>query len=143
MIRMVMPRAGKRRILPCFIAIAAIAACGEKNGATYQGYAEGEYVRVAAPFAGTAGHAYVPVVVEIDGASLLAGGQEPAAEGDAPQHAGSSAVERAQPRAVAAWDRGADRSGPGSARGAVWASVPRPLNGRRLLIRGPPARSAA
>ena len=55
MIRTVMLPAGKTRILPCFVAIAAIAAiaaCGEKNGTTYQGYAEGEYVRVAAPFAG-------------------------------------------------------------------------------------------
>src|SRR5450830_832994 len=55
MIRTVMLPAGKTRILPCFVVIAtiaAIAACGAKNGATYQGYAEGEYVRVAAPFAG-------------------------------------------------------------------------------------------
>jgi HlyD family secretion protein len=33
-------------------ALAALGACGEKSIAPYQGYAEGEYVRVAAPFAG-------------------------------------------------------------------------------------------
>src|SRR5690349_4534494 len=32
---------------------AVLAACSDGNPGTYQGYAEGEYVRVAAPFAGT------------------------------------------------------------------------------------------
>lgn len=33
--------------------LAVLAACGGEGPRTYQGYAEGEYVRVAAPFAGT------------------------------------------------------------------------------------------
>jgi len=41
-----------KRMLPLLIA-AVLAGCGNANDATLQGYAEGEYVRVAAPFAGT------------------------------------------------------------------------------------------
>src|SRR3970040_423457 len=39
-----------RRILIC---ICALAACTNEEPRSYQGYAEGEYVRVAAPFSGT------------------------------------------------------------------------------------------
>ena len=39
--------------LAAITAIAALVACGERNDGTFQGYAEGEYVRVAAPFAGS------------------------------------------------------------------------------------------
>ncbi len=41
-----------RRALAILIA-AALAGCGDTSDGTLQGYAEGEYVRVAAPFAGT------------------------------------------------------------------------------------------
>jgi HlyD family secretion protein len=41
-----------RRVLPMLLA-AAVAACSTPDDGTLQGYAEGEYVRVAAPFAGT------------------------------------------------------------------------------------------
>ena len=39
--------------LAAITAIAALVACDDRNNGSYQGYAEGEYVRVAAPFAGT------------------------------------------------------------------------------------------
>ncbi|QJR13269.1 HlyD family secretion protein [Usitatibacter palustris] len=42
----------KRLLLPVLIA-ASLAGCGNQESAALQGYAEGEYVRVAAPFAGT------------------------------------------------------------------------------------------
>jgi HlyD family secretion protein len=42
----------KRPLLPLFIA-ATLAACGDSGSGTLQGYAEGEYVRIAAPFSGT------------------------------------------------------------------------------------------
>jgi HlyD family secretion protein len=42
-----------RSTLAATIAAFGLAACGEKPPATLQGYVEGEYVRVAAPFAGT------------------------------------------------------------------------------------------
>lgn len=35
------------------IALVALAGCGERDAAPLQGYAEGEYVRIAAPFAGS------------------------------------------------------------------------------------------
>lgn len=35
------------------VAIAALGACGERANGTFQGYTEGEYARIAAPFAGT------------------------------------------------------------------------------------------
>jgi HlyD family secretion protein len=35
------------------VAVAALAACAERGNSTIQGYAEGEYVRIAAPFAGS------------------------------------------------------------------------------------------
>jgi len=38
---------------PLLLAALTLAACGAKESPTLQGYAEGEYVRVAAPFAGT------------------------------------------------------------------------------------------
>ena len=41
-----------RRLLPICLAL-ALAGCGPKEPAALQGYVEGEYVRVAAPFAGT------------------------------------------------------------------------------------------
>ncbi len=43
------------KILPTLAAlaiVAALGACGDRADGTFQGYAEGEYVRVAAPFAG-------------------------------------------------------------------------------------------
>lgn len=42
----------KRHLIP-LVAAALVAACGDKEPPTLQGYVEGEYVRVAAPFAGT------------------------------------------------------------------------------------------
>jgi len=42
----------KRHLIP-LAAAALLAACGDKEPPTLQGYVEGEYVRVAAPFAGT------------------------------------------------------------------------------------------
>ena len=42
-----------RRQVAALAACAAIAACGPRGDAPLQGYVEGEYVRVAAPFAGT------------------------------------------------------------------------------------------
>ena len=42
----------KRHLIPLAVA-ALLAACGDKEPPTLQGYVEGEYVRVAAPFAGT------------------------------------------------------------------------------------------
>jgi len=42
-----------RRTLPLAIAAIALAACGRTDPDVLQGYVEGEYVRVAAPFAGT------------------------------------------------------------------------------------------
>lgn len=42
----------KRHLIPLAVA-ALLAACGDKEPPTHQGYVEGEYVRVAAPFAGT------------------------------------------------------------------------------------------
>lgn len=42
-----------RRTLPLAIAAVALAACGQSDPKVLQGYVEGEYVRVAAPFAGT------------------------------------------------------------------------------------------
>src|SRR4249920_2349151 len=36
----------------CILAVLVLAGCTEKKEAAYQGYAEGEFVRVAAPFAG-------------------------------------------------------------------------------------------
>jgi len=42
----------KRLVLPVLVA-ASLAACGTPEPETLQGYAEGEYVRIAAPFAGT------------------------------------------------------------------------------------------
>ena len=42
-----------RRFLTAMVAIVALSACGERTDEGFQGYAEGEYVRVAAPFAGT------------------------------------------------------------------------------------------
>ena len=42
-----------RRTLPLAIAAVALAACGQSDPKALQGYIEGEYVRVAAPFAGT------------------------------------------------------------------------------------------
>ena len=41
-----------RRCLFALAAVAALGACGERTNDTFQGYAEGEYVRVAASFAG-------------------------------------------------------------------------------------------
>ena len=44
----------KRAWIPAALALAlAVSACGHKDPPALQGYAEGEYVRVAAPFAGT------------------------------------------------------------------------------------------
>ncbi|HUL95104.1 MAG TPA: HlyD family efflux transporter periplasmic adaptor subunit [Usitatibacter sp.] len=42
-----------RQALPLAILAAALAACGKSDPPSLQGYIEGEYVRVAAPFAGT------------------------------------------------------------------------------------------
>jgi HlyD family secretion protein len=42
-----------KRILPSIAAALALTACGNSNPPALQGYVEGEYVRVAAPFAGT------------------------------------------------------------------------------------------
>ena len=42
-----------RRTLPLAVAALALSACGRTDPAVLQGYVEGEYVRVAAPFAGT------------------------------------------------------------------------------------------
>jgi HlyD family secretion protein len=42
-----------KRQLPLLALAALLAACGAKDPPTLQGYVEGEYVRVAAPFAGT------------------------------------------------------------------------------------------
>lgn len=42
-----------RRIVPIAAVALALAACGKPEPPTLQGYVEGEYVRVAAPFAGT------------------------------------------------------------------------------------------
>ena len=42
-----------KRILPPIAAALALAACGNSDPPALQGYVEGEYVRVAAPFAGT------------------------------------------------------------------------------------------
>ena len=42
----------KRSLVPLLVA-AAVAGCGTSDNPTLQGYAEGDYVRVAAPFAGT------------------------------------------------------------------------------------------
>ena len=42
-----------KRILPPIAAALALTACGNADPPALQGYAEGEYVRVAAPFAGT------------------------------------------------------------------------------------------
>ena len=39
--------------VPALLALLALAACSEPGPAPYQGYAEGEYVRVALPFAGS------------------------------------------------------------------------------------------
>jgi HlyD family secretion protein len=44
---------GVRAILAGLGALGALAACSDEPARAYQGYAEGEYVRVAAPFAGT------------------------------------------------------------------------------------------
>jgi HlyD family secretion protein len=41
------------RYVTAIVAVAMLAACGERGNTTLQGYAEGEYVRVAAPFAGS------------------------------------------------------------------------------------------
>jgi HlyD family secretion protein len=41
------------RGLPLVLLVSAIGACSNEGRGVYQGYAEGEYVRVAAPFAGT------------------------------------------------------------------------------------------
>lgn len=40
------------RLFPTLLALTAVAACSENGPAGYQGYAEGEYVRVASPFSG-------------------------------------------------------------------------------------------
>ena len=42
-----------RRALLLAIAVVVLAACGQSDSKALQGYVEGEYVRVAAPFAGT------------------------------------------------------------------------------------------
>src|SRR5207244_3766417 len=42
----------KKRVIVCLVALAATS-CGKQESPALQGYAEGEYVRVAAPFAGT------------------------------------------------------------------------------------------
>ena len=42
-----------RPMLRCIPLLLAVAACGNSEPTTLQGYVEGEYVRVAAPFAGT------------------------------------------------------------------------------------------
>ena len=41
------------RGMTAMVAVAMLAACSERGNTTLQGYAEGEYVRVAAPFAGS------------------------------------------------------------------------------------------
>ncbi|MEO7728592.1 MAG: HlyD family efflux transporter periplasmic adaptor subunit [Burkholderiales bacterium] len=41
------------QFLAAFVIASALGACGSKSEGVYQGYAEGEYVRVAAPFAGS------------------------------------------------------------------------------------------
>src|SRR5258705_7092784 len=41
------------RYMTAIAAVAMLAACSERGNTTLQGYAEGEYVRVAAPFAGS------------------------------------------------------------------------------------------
>lgn len=41
------------RCVTVMVAVAVLAACGEHGNGAIQGYAEGEYVRIAAPFAGS------------------------------------------------------------------------------------------
>lgn len=41
------------RGVTAMVAVAVLAACGEHGNGAIQGYAEGEYVRVAAPFTGS------------------------------------------------------------------------------------------
>jgi HlyD family secretion protein len=50
---------------------ALLAACGERGAASIQGYAEGEYVRVAAPFAGTLQQLPVKRGAQINAGDLL------------------------------------------------------------------------
>src|ERR1700754_3437960 len=42
-----------RTLAPCLLAAALLGACSDRGTPPLQGYIEGEYVRVAAPFAGT------------------------------------------------------------------------------------------
>lgn len=54
-----------------WIAVAALAGCGDKAPQAYQGYAEGEFVRIAAPYAGSLTHLAVQRGADIQGGAPL------------------------------------------------------------------------
>ena len=61
------------KLFACFVAALALAACGEKSPSAFQGYAEGEFVLVAAPAAGKLEKRWVNRGQEIEaGAPLFA-----------------------------------------------------------------------
>ncbi|MBC8022490.1 MAG: secretion protein HlyD, partial [Burkholderiales bacterium] len=84
-----------KKILCVAATLAFAAACGDKTPPSLQGYVEGEYVRVAAPFAGT--------LVTLDaqrGTQVQAGAPLFALEAESEDAARREAVERARKAAA-------------------------------------------